>query len=157
MAAPEARSAELTAIAGGNGLKAHLDGARIANALVHLGCSPADLTWRAGIDAISLGATKNGALTAEAVLVFDPGLAEELGRRRKRAGHLLSKMRYVSAQLEAYVADDLWLRLAARANGAAAKLAEGLQAIEGVELAQAGAAACAAAIAAATAASSACA
>jgi threonine aldolase len=126
---------ELTALARDANLRVHMDGARLANALQHLGCSPADATWRAGVDLLSFGATKNGALAAEAVVVFDRDLAEELGRRRKRAGHLLSKMRYVSAQLEAYVTDGLWLRLAARANGAAAKLAEGLQAIDGVELA----------------------
>jgi threonine aldolase len=126
---------ELTALARDADLRVHMDGARLANAVQRLGCSPADVTWRAGIDLLSFGATKNGALAAEAVVVFDRDLAEELGRRRKRAGHLVSKMRYVSAQLEAYVADDLWLRLAARANGAAAKLAEGLQAIDGVDLA----------------------
>jgi threonine aldolase len=126
---------ELTALARNAELRVHMDGARLANAVQRLGCSPADVTWRAGIDLLSFGATKNGALAAEAVVVFDRDLAEALGRRRKRAGHLVSKMRYVSAQLEAYVADDLWLRLAARANGAAAKLAEGLQAIDGVDLA----------------------
>ena len=126
---------ELTALARDAKLRVHMDGARLANAVQRLGCSPADATWRAGIDLLSFGATKNGALAAEAVVVFDRDLAQELGRRRKRAGHLVSKMRYVSAQLEAYVADDLWLRLAARANGAASKLAEGLQAIDGVELA----------------------
>ena len=126
---------QLTALARESKLRVHMDGARLANAVQHLRCRPADATWRAGVDLLSFGATKNGALAAEAVVVFDRDLAEELGRRRKRAGHLLSKMRYVSAQLEAYVTDDLWLRLAGRANGAAAKLAEGLQAIDGVELA----------------------
>jgi threonine aldolase len=126
---------QLTAVARESKLRVHMDGARLANAVECLGCSPADATWRAGIDLLSFGATKNGALAAEAVVIFDRDLAAELGRRRKRAGHLLSKMRYVSAQLEAYVADGLWLRLAGRANRAAAKLAEGLQAIDGVELA----------------------
>ena len=125
----------LTAVAREANLRVHMDGARIANAVQRLGCSPAEATWRAGIDVLSFGATKNGALAAEAVVVFDRALADELGRRRKRAGHLLSKMRYVSAQLEAYVADGLWLRLAERANRAAAKLAEGLRGIDGVTLA----------------------
>jgi threonine aldolase len=124
----------LTALARGSGLRVHMDGARLANAVQRLDCSPADVTWRAGIDVLSFGATKNGALAAEAVIVFDRELAEGLGRRRKRAGHLISKMRYVSAQLEAYIEDDLWLRLAGRANRAAAALAEGLEAIDAIEL-----------------------
>ena len=78
-----------------------MDGARLANAIARLGCSPAELTWRAGVDVLSLGATKNGALAAEAVVVFDPALAAGLAERRKRAGHLLSKMRFLSAQLVA--------------------------------------------------------
>ena len=102
------------------GLRVHMDGARFANALASLGVSPAAMTWRAGIDLLSFGATKNGAMLAEALLVFDEDLAHELGRRRKRAGHLLSKMRYVSAQLLAYVEDGLWLELAAHANRQAA-------------------------------------
>ena len=125
----------LTRVAKDAGLRVHMDGARFANALVTLGCSPADMTWRAGVDLLSFGATKNGAMLAEALIVFDPANAEELGRRRKQAGHLLSKMRYVSAQLEAYVSDDLWLRLAGQANAMAGRLAEGLAAAESVEVA----------------------
>ena len=98
------------------GLAVHMDGARFANALAYLGCSPAEVTWRAGVDVLSFGATKNGALTAEAVIFFDPARAADFEFRRKRSGHLLSKMRFVAAQLLAYLEDDLWLRLAARAN-----------------------------------------
>lgn len=112
----------------GDGLKVHMDGARFANALVHLGCSPADLTWRAGVDALAFGATKNGAMAAEAVVLFTPEPAAAMPRRRKRAGHLFSKMRYLSAQLDAYLTDDLWLTLARQANRAAARLADGLTA-----------------------------
>lgn len=98
------------------GLAVHMDGARFANALAYLDCSPAEVTWRAGVDVLSFGATKNGALTAEAVIFFDPARAADFEFRRKRSGHLLSKMRFVAAQLLAYLEDDLWLRLAARAN-----------------------------------------
>ena len=92
-----------------HGLKLHMDGARFANALSFVGCAPAELSWKAGVDVLSLGATKNGALAAEAVVFFDAGLAREFEFRRKRGGHLLSKMRFLSAQLDAYLADGLWL------------------------------------------------
>jgi threonine aldolase len=123
------RPAELAAlakIAHDHGCAFHVDGARFANALVTLGCSAADATWRAGVDILSFGATKNGALAAEAIIVFDDKLAETIAFRRKRAGHLFSKMRFLSAQLEAYLADDLWLRNARHANAMAARLADGL-------------------------------
>ncbi len=116
------------------GLGLHMDGARFANAVVSLGCSPAEASWKAGIDILSFGATKNGALAAEAVVVFSESLrakADELGFRRKRAAHLFSKMRFLSAQLEAYLAGDLWLRNARHANEMAARLAEGLSASAG--------------------------
>lgn len=118
--------AALADVAAAAGLRVHMDGARFANALATIACTPAELTWRAGVDLLSFGATKNGAMMAEALLVFDPAHAVELGRRRKQAGHLLSKMRYVSAQLEAYLADDLWMRLAEQANGMARRLVDGL-------------------------------
>ena len=118
--------AELAAIAHGSGLKVHLDGARFANALVALDCSAADLTWRAGVDAVSLGATKNGGLSAEAIVVFDHDAAEQLVYRTKRSGHVTSKMRFQSAQVLAYLADDLWLRLARHSNDRMAQLATGL-------------------------------
>ena len=102
----------------------HMDGARFANAVAALGCKPADITWRAGVDLLSFGATKNGAIAAEAIICFDLNKAEEVARRRKRSGHLLSKGRFVAAQLLAYLEDDLWLSLAKRSNAQAARLAD---------------------------------
>jgi threonine aldolase len=124
----------LSGIAREHGLGFHVDGSRFANAVAALGCAPADITWRAGVDALSFGATKNGAMGAEAVVFFDPDRAGEFERHRKRGGHLLSKMRFVSAQLSACVADDLWLRNARAANRMAARLSEGLAGVEGVRL-----------------------
>ena len=124
--------AEVAALCGtshAHGMKVHMDGARFANALAHLGGSPADITWRAGVDAMSFGATKNGALGAEAVIFFNPADVKDFEYRRKKAGHLLSKMRFISAQLDAYLASDRWLARAARANALAGRLAEGLRAI----------------------------
>ncbi len=125
--------AALAELAHASGLGMHMDGARFANALVSIGCTPADMTWKAGVDLLSFGATKNGAMGAEALIVFDPDKAAELGRRRKRGGHLLSKMRYVSVQLEAYLTHDLWLTLARQANDMAKRLCQGLEAT-GTEL-----------------------
>lgn len=124
----------LAEAARGHGLAVHMDGSRFANALAGQGCSPAELTWKAGVDVLSFGGTKNGCVMAEAVVFFDPDKAADFAFRRKRAGHLLSKMRFVSAQLEAYLADGLWLRLARNANARARQLAEGLQALPGVDL-----------------------
>lgn len=104
----------------------HMDGARFANALVHLGCTPAEMTWKAGVDVLSFGATKNGAMAVDLIVVFKKALSEELAWRWHRAGHRLSKMRFLSAQLDAYLTDDLWLRNARRANAAAQRLAQGL-------------------------------
>jgi threonine aldolase len=115
-------------------LKLHVDGARFANAVVTLGCTPAEATWKTGVDVLSFGATKNGAMAAEAVIFFDSDLAASLAYRRKRSGHLISKMRFLSAQLVAYLQDDLWLKNAAHANLMAKKLATELAAIPGVEL-----------------------
>jgi threonine aldolase len=117
-----------------HGLGFHIDGARFANALVHLGCAPADITWRAGVDVLSFGATKNGAAAAEAVIFFDPAKAGDFAFRRKRGGHLFSKMRFISAQLDAYLVDDLWLRNARHANAMAARLAAGLARIADMRL-----------------------
>jgi threonine aldolase len=127
--------AALSAICRRHGVKLHMDGARFANALVALDCSPAAMTWRSGVDILSFGATKNGCLAAEAIIVFDPALAETLEYRRKRAGHLLSKGRLLAAQLEGYLAADHWLANARRANAMAARFAEGLRAIPGIRLA----------------------
>jgi threonine aldolase len=117
-----------------HGLSMHMDGARFANALVHLGVTPAEMTWKAGIDVLSFGATKNGAMSAEALIFFDPARAEDCAYRRMRAGHLPSKMRFMSAQLEAYLTDDLWLRNARHANAMATRLADGLIGVPGVRL-----------------------
>ncbi len=116
------------------GMGLHMDGARFANAVVGLGCRPADITWRVGVDALSFGATKNGAMAAEAVVLFRPDLAFGLGFRRKRAGHLFSKMRFLSAQLEAYLTEDRWLAYATHANRMATRLADGLAALPGARL-----------------------
>ncbi len=124
----------LTETARANGLRVHMDGARFANAVVGLGCSPADITWRAGVDVLSFGATKNGAIAAEAVIFFDAGLAADFKYRRKRGGHLISKMRYLSAQLEAYLEDDLWRRNAEHANALATRLGDGLASLSGFRL-----------------------
>lgn len=118
-----------------NGMAVHMDGARFANAIARLGCAPADVTWRAGVDVLTLGGTKGGCLAAEAVVFFNPAMAEDFGFGRKRGGHLVSKMRFLSAQLDAWLADDLWLTLAAHANAMADRLAAGLTSLPGVELA----------------------
>lgn len=117
-----------------HGLAFHVDGARFANAVAALNRSPADLTWRSGVEALSFGATKNGAMAAEAVVFFDPAKAADFAFRRKRGGHLFSKMRFLSAQLDAYLADDLWLRNARHANRMATRLAEGLAGVAGARL-----------------------
>jgi threonine aldolase len=114
--------ARLCELAHRAGLKVHMDGARFANALAFLGCHPGDVTWRAGVDVLSFGATKNGALTAEAVVFFDPALVRDFELRRKRAGHLLSKSRYVAAQLLAYVESGVWQRNAERTNALARRI-----------------------------------
>jgi threonine aldolase len=122
----------LAEVAHAAGLVVHMDGARFANALVRVGCSPAELTWKAGVDLLSFGATKNGALAAEAVVVFNRALAQTIRYRRRRSGHLFSKMRFVSVQLEAYVADGLWLRNARHANAMAARIRAGLDDLPGI-------------------------
>jgi threonine aldolase len=112
----------LAALAHAQGLKVHMDGARFANALAFLTCHPGDVTWRAGVDVLSFGATKNGALTAEAVVFFDRTLVRDFELRRKRAGHLLSKSRYVAAQLIAYLESGLCQRNAERTNALARRI-----------------------------------
>ena len=115
--------AAIGAVAKARNLRFHMDGARFANAVVHSGDSPADLTWRAGVEALSFGFVKNGGLSAEALILFDQSLAEEIRIRRKRAGHLNSKGRYLAAQLHALLDDDHWLANARAANAGAATLA----------------------------------
>lgn len=124
----------LSAVAHDAGLAVHMDGARFANALVGLGLSPAEMSWKAGIDVVSFGATKNGALACEAVVFFDRARAEDFLFRRKRGGHTLSKGRLLGAQMNAYLEDGHWLDLARRANRAAARLAQGLAGIPGLRL-----------------------
>ena len=119
-----------------HGLKVHMDGARFSNALVSLGCTPAEMTWKAGVDILSLGATKNGAMASEAVILF-PSVKDRLPHllaNQKRAGLMLPKMRYVSAQMGAWLQNDLWLDLARTANAAAQRLSDGLAAMDGAEL-----------------------
>ncbi|MEM6972857.1 MAG: beta-eliminating lyase-related protein [Pseudomonadota bacterium] len=122
--------ARLAAIANAHGLPVHMDGTRLANALAATGASPAEMTHRAGVDVLCLGATKAGVMAAEAIVLFEPearpNLAWELELRRKRGGHLFSKMRFVAAQLEAWLSDGLWLELAAHANAMASRLHDGL-------------------------------
>ena len=120
--------AALAEIARQRSLAVHMDGARFANALVRLNASPAEMTWRSGVDVLSFGATKGGALAAEAVIFFDPAAAAFFGERRKRGGHLLSKHRFIAAQFLAYLAEDRWLDLARHANGMADTLANALSA-----------------------------
>ena len=110
----------------------HLDGARFGNACSVLGCTPAEMSWKAGVDAVSFGGTKNGLMGVEAVVLFNPEKAWQFELRRKRGGHLMSKKRYLAAQMEAYLKDELWLDMAALSNAAAAKLAAGLRRIERV-------------------------
>ncbi|MGZ8310628.1 MAG: threonine aldolase family protein [Allosphingosinicella sp.] len=119
-----AETAALGQLCRDRGLGFHLDGARFANAVASLGCTPAELSWQAGVDALSFGFTKNGGLSAEALIFFRPELAATTHYRRKRAGHLLSKGRYLAAQLLAMLDGDVWLRNARAANQAAARLAE---------------------------------
>jgi threonine aldolase len=116
----------IAAIAKARGLPLHMDGARFANALAHLGVTPAEMSWKAGIDLLSFGGTKNGCLGAEALIVFDPEKAGDLPYLRKRAGQLFSKSRLIAAQFDAYLRDGLWLDLARHANLMADRLRSGL-------------------------------
>jgi threonine aldolase len=116
------------------GMKVHMDGARFANALVSLGCKPAEMTWKAGVDVLSFGGTKNGGMILEAVVFFDTSLADDFLYRRKRGAQLVSKSRFLSAQMLAYLQDDVWLPNARRANALAQTMAKGLQTSNRVRL-----------------------
>ena len=129
-----AEIAELAAIAHAAGVAVHMDGARFANALVAQNCTPAEMSWKAGVDVLSFGATKNGALACEAVVFFDPKQAENFAYRRKRGGHTLSKGRFLGAQMAAYLDSGHWLDLARKANAHAAELAAGLAQVPGIKL-----------------------
>lgn len=124
----------LTRIVQGYELGVHMDGARFANAAVHTGASPAQLTWRAGVDVLTLGTTKSGALGVETIVCFNPKFDTALGRLRKRSGHLAPKSRFLAAQLLAYIRDGLWRTLAADANAMAQRLATGLSQLPGARL-----------------------
>ena len=124
----------LSQIARAHELTVHMDGARFANAVATLGCTPAELTWKAGVDILSFGVTKNGGLLTDAIVVFNPTIAKNIGFHLRRAGMIWSKMRFASAQIMAYVQDDLWLRLARQSNNAALAIASGVQHLEGVKL-----------------------
>jgi len=119
--------AALTRVARAHGVKVHMDGARFANACAALGCTAAEMTWKAGIDAVSFGGTKNGCMAVEAAVFFDPEAADTFDLRRKRGAHLFSKHRYLAAQMQGYLAGGLWLDLAAAANARAERLALGLR------------------------------
>lgn len=125
----------ITGVARENGLKIHMDGARFANALSALGVTPAEMTWKSGVDVLSLGGSKNGCMGAEALVFFNQEDARSTPYLHKRSGQLISKMRFVSAQLLAYLSDDLWLKNAHHANTMAKQLSRELQAAEGVALA----------------------
>ncbi|MES2433016.1 MAG: beta-eliminating lyase-related protein [Pseudomonadota bacterium] len=127
--------AALGEIARSHAMRLHMDGARFTNALVHLGATPAEMTWKSGVDILSFGTTKNGTMMSEAVIVFDKATAADIRYRHKRAGLLQSKMRYFSAQLIAYLEGDLWRKSALQANLNAQRLAKALSAAEGVSLA----------------------
>ena len=124
----------LTEIAKARGLRIHLDGARFANALARLGCSPAEASWRCGIDLMSFGATKNGGVLCDAIVVFKPELVDGLAVQLRRAGQVWSKMRFASAQLLAYVEDGRWLDMARASNAIAARIATGLAEIKSARL-----------------------
>lgn len=126
--------AAITAVAREYGLPTHMDGARFSNALVSTGATPAEMTWKAGIDVVTFGGTKNGLMGVEAVVLFDPKKAWEFELRRKRGGHLFSKHRYLAAQIEAYLSDDLWRDLATHANAMATRLSQGILTVEGAKL-----------------------
>jgi threonine aldolase len=121
-------------VAKARGLKLHMDGARFANAVARLQCSPADLSWRAGIDILSFGATKNGGALCDAIVVFSPEIADSLAVQLRRAGQVWSKMRFASAQLMAYIENGLWLNLAAQSNAAASRIAGAIEGIPGLKL-----------------------
>lgn len=126
--------AAVSEVARAHGLKVHMDGARFANAVARLGCTPAQATWKAGVDILSFGVTKNGGLLGDAIVVFAPDAATQIQYHLRRAGMVWSKMRFASAQILAYVKDGLWLRLAAQSNDAAARIAEAIRPLAGVGL-----------------------
>lgn len=125
---------EISATAEEFGLPVHMDGARFANAVQSLGCSAAEMTWKSGVDAVTFGGTKNGLMAVEAVIFFNPKHAWEFELRRKRGAHLFSKHRFLAAQMQSYLAGDLWLDMAKKSNDASARLVQGLKKIPEVQI-----------------------
>lgn len=125
---------QLSALAHSRDLSVHMDGARFANALAYLECTPAEMTWKAGVDILSLGVTKNGGLLSDAIVVFNPSIADKIDFHLRRGGMIWSKMRFASAQILAYVENDLWLRLARQSNQAAKQLSDGIARTPGARL-----------------------
>ena len=125
---------EISATAEEFGLPVHMDGARFANAVQSLGCSAAEMTWKSGVDAVTFGGTKNGLMAVEAVIFFNPKYAWEFELRRKRGAHLFSKHRFLAAQMQSYLAGDLWLDMAKKSNDASARLIQGLKQISEVQI-----------------------
>ena len=125
---------EISATAKEFGLPVHMDGARFANAVQSLGCSAAEMTWKSGVDAVTFGGTKNGLMAVEAVIFFNPKHAWEFELRRKRGAHLFSKHRFLAAQMQSYLAGDLWLDMAKKSNDASARLVQGLKQIPEVQI-----------------------
>ena len=125
---------EISAAAEEFGLPVHMDGARFANAVQSLGCSAAEMTWKSGVDAVTFGGTKNGLMAVEAVIFFNPKHAWEFELRRKRGAHLFSKHRFLAAQMQSYLAGDLWLDMAKKSNDASARLIQGLKQIPEVQI-----------------------
>lgn len=125
---------EISATAEEFGLPVHMDGARFANAVQSLGCSAAEMTWKSGVDAVTFGGTKNGLMAVEAVIFFNPKYAWEFELRRKRGAHLFSKHRFLAAQMQSYLAGDLWLDMAKKSNDASARLVQGLKQIPEVQI-----------------------
>ena len=125
---------EISATAKEFGLPVHMDGARFANAVQSLGCSAAEMTWKSGVDAVTFGGTKNGLMAVEAVIFFNPKYAWEFELRRKRGAHLFSKHRFLAAQMQSYLAGDLWLDMAKKSNDASARLVQGLKQIPEVQI-----------------------
>lgn len=125
---------EISATAKEFGLPVHMDGARFANAVQSLGCSAAEMTWKSGVDAVTFGGTKNGLMAVEAVIFFNPKYAWEFELRRKRGAHLFSKHRFLAAQMQSYLAGDLWLDMAKKSNDASARLVQGLKKIPEVQI-----------------------
>ncbi len=125
---------EISATAKEFGLPVHMDGARFANAVQSLGCSAAEMTWKSGVDAVTFGGTKNGLMAVEAVIFFNPKHAWEFELRRKRGAHLFSKHRFLAAQMQSYLAGDLWLDMAKKSNDGSARLVQGLKQIPEVQI-----------------------